>query len=62
MSRPLLHVVIVVLYSVEKGKFTEIGRNYEVIMSLDEYVKRYLIYKDWREFSFFLNLELRVAD
>jgi hypothetical protein len=33
MSTPLIHMVTAVLYSVEKGKFTEIGRNYEVIMS-----------------------------
>jgi len=32
MSRTLLHMVTVVLYSVEKGKFTEIERNYEVML------------------------------
>ena len=33
MSRPLLHVVTVVVYSAEKDKFTEIRRICEVIMS-----------------------------
>jgi hypothetical protein len=52
----------VVLYSVENGKFAEIGRNCEVNVSQYKYFKRYLVYKAWRDFSFFLNLELWVAE